>query len=122
AGLVSPVSGEGLSYAIESGILAANVAFKAIKNRSATYVTEYEQRLKQGILRELKELRYLAGILYKSSANVELICTIADEDSVIREYLTDIVARVKSVDDLWNDLRKRMLLHHPLKAIRLGLP
>lgn len=122
AGLVSPVSGEGLSYAIESGILAANVAFNAVKNRSAAHITEYEQRLKQGILRELKEMRYLAGILYKSSANVELICTIADEDSVMREYLTDIVVRVKSVNDLWNDLRKRMLLHHPLKAIRLGLP
>ena len=122
AGLVSPISGEGISYAIESGILAAVVAFNAVKNKSATYIFEYEKKLKQQVLRELKDMRNLARILYKSSANIELICTIADEDSVMREYLTDIVAREKSINDLWNKLRKRMLLHHPLKAIRLGLP
>ncbi len=122
AGLVSPISGEGISYAIESGILAADVAFNAVKNKSAAHITEYEKKVKQGVLRELKNMRNLARILYKSPANIELICTIADEDSVMREYLTDILSRAKSINDLWNELRKRMLLHHPLKTIRLGLP
>ncbi len=121
AGLVSPVSGEGISYAIESGILAADTASNAVRNKSSAYITEYEQRLKQGLLRELTVMRDLTRILYKSDANIELICTIADEDPVLKEYLTDILARVKPTTELWNQFSKRMLLHHPLKAIRLGL-
>jgi flavin-dependent dehydrogenase len=121
AGLASPVSGEGISYAIESGILAADVAFDAVREKSSVRITSYEQKLKEGLLRELKMMRSITSILYKSNANIELICRIANEDSVMREYLTDILARVKPNADLWNQVRKRMLLHHPLMAIRLGL-
>jgi len=121
AGLASPVSGEGISYAIESGILAADVAFDAVREKSSVRITSYEQKLKEGLLRELKMMRSITSILYKSNANIELICRIANEDSVMREYLTDILARVKPNADLWNQVRKRMFLHHPLMAIRLGL-
>jgi len=121
AGLVSPVSGEGISYAIESGTIAADVAFEAVRNRSAARIVEYEHRLGQGLLRELKELRWLARILYRSNKNIELICAIVDEDSVMRESLTDLLARAKSQSDLLRQIRKRMLLRYPLKTIRLGL-
>jgi len=121
AGLASPISGEGISYAIESGILAADIAFNSVSEKSSGLIIHYEQRLKQGIIRELKELRSLAKILYKSNTNIELLCKIAKEDALMREYMTDILARAKPNADIWNRILKRMLLHHPLKAIRLIL-
>ncbi len=121
AGLVSPVSGEGISYAIESGIIAADVAFEAVRDKSSVHVVEYESRLKLGLLKEFNELRSLAGIVYKSNASVELICAIASEDPIMREHLTDILARIKPQSNLLSQIRKRIILHHPLKAIRLGL-
>jgi geranylgeranyl reductase family protein len=120
AGLVSSASGEGISYAIESGILAADVAVDAVREKSAIQITKYEQRLKQGILSELKEMRDITRILFKSDANIDLICGVADDDPVMREYLMDILARVNPYTNLWNQIRKRMILHHPLKAIKLG--
>jgi geranylgeranyl reductase family protein len=121
AGLASSVSGEGISYAIESGILAADVAVDAVREKSTIQITKYEQRLKQGLLKELKETRDITRILFKSKENIDLICEIADDDSVMREYLMDILARVKPYSNLWNKIRRRMLLYHPLKAIKLGL-
>lgn len=121
AGLVSPVSGEGISYAIESGIIAADVAFETVKDRTPAHIVEYEQRLERGLLRELRELKWVAGILYRSNTNVDLICAIVDEDPLMREYMTDLLARTRPQRSLMGQIRKRMLLKHPLKAIRLGL-
>jgi flavin-dependent dehydrogenase len=120
AGLVSPLSGEGISYAIESGTIAADVAVEAVRNKSATQILEYEHRLKEGLLGELKQLRLISRILYRSNKNIELICAIVDEDPVMREYMTDLLARAKSQSDLLRQIRNRLLLRHPLKAIRLG--
>jgi geranylgeranyl reductase family protein len=120
AGLVSSVSGEGISYAIESGILSADVAVDAVREKSPVLVKKYEQVLKHELLKELNDMRSLTRMLYKSNANIELICKIVDEDPVMREYLTDILARVKPYSNLWNQIRKRMMFRHPLKAFRLG--
>jgi geranylgeranyl reductase family protein len=121
AGLVSPVSGEGISYAIESGLLAADIAREAVAKESPLHLIEYEQMLKQGLARELKMLRTIARIIYRSRGNIDLLCAIAERDSVIRECMTDIVARTKPYSDVMSKIRNRMLLHHPLKSIRLGL-
>jgi geranylgeranyl reductase family protein len=121
AGLVSSLSGEGISYAIESGILSANVAIETVREKSPSHIAKYEEVLKQELLGELNDMRVLARILYRSKANLELISEIANEDPVMREYMTDILARAKSHPNLWYQIRKRMLLHHPLKAVRFGL-
>ncbi|TFG32615.1 geranylgeranyl reductase family protein [Candidatus Thorarchaeota archaeon] len=121
AGLVSPVSGEGISFAIESGILAAEVAVESVQKKSPVHIIEYDRRLKKGLLRELRNLRFIAGIMHKSNENIERICSIADDDPVMREYLTDILARINTYSNLKLKITKQLLTHHPLKAIRLGL-
>jgi geranylgeranyl reductase family protein len=120
AGLVSPISGEGISYAIESGILAADIACKVVAEKSAKCVIEYEQRLKHGVVRELEALRTIARILYGSMANIDIICEIAEKDSVLRGYMTDILTRSRPHSDVVDRMLRRMILHHPLKTIRLG--
>ncbi len=121
AGFVSPVTCEGISYAIESGILAAEVAIESVRNKSPTHIIEYERRLSSTITKELDDLRIIARILNKSDANIELICKIADDDPLMKEYLIDLVARVNTLSNLKSKIVKRLLTHHPLKAIRLGL-
>jgi geranylgeranyl reductase family protein len=121
AGLASPVSGEGISYAIESGLLAAEIACEAVAEESPLRLREYEQRLRHGLVSELKTLRTFARVIYRTRWNIDLLCGIAESDSVIREYMTDILARTKPDSDIMSKIRNRMLLRHPLKSIRLGL-
>ena len=121
AGLVSPVSGEGISYAIESGIHAAEVAVESVKQKTPTHIIEYDRRVKQSIERELNDLRFIAKIIYKSNANVDLICTIADEDPLVREYLMDFITRASTFSEPRSKIVKQLITRHPVKAIRLGL-
>jgi geranylgeranyl reductase family protein len=121
AGLGSPVSGEGISFAIESGIIAADVAVEAVQTKTPTHIVEYDRRMKNSLLNELKGLRYLAEILYKSESNLEAICDILDSDQILREYFTDIFVRITPFSKLKYKIAKRLLTKHPRKAIKLGL-
>ena len=120
AGLVSPISGEGISFAIESGILAADVAFEAVQMKSPSQVVQYDRRMKQQYLNELKDLRSLAGILYKSESNLELIFDLIDKDRALREYFTDIFVRITPYSKMKYKIAKRLLSKHPRAAIKLG--
>jgi len=120
AGLVSTVSGEGISFALESGILAAEVATEAVRDESPVHIAEYDRRLKSTLLEELKDLHTLAGIMYKSESNLEMLCDILDNDAIMREYLSDIFARITPYSKLKFKIIKRLLTKHPRKAIKLG--
>ncbi|MGY5859487.1 MAG: NAD(P)/FAD-dependent oxidoreductase [Candidatus Thorarchaeota archaeon] len=121
AGLVSAVSGEGISFAIESGNLAADVATEAIQEKSHVHIVEYDRRMKKRYLEELKDLRFLAGILYKSENNLEMLFDIIDKDQTMSDYFTDIFTRITPYSELKFKIAKRLLTKHPLKAIKLGL-
>ena len=120
AGLVSPVSGEGISFALESGILAADVATEAIRDKSPVHIVEYDRRMKNTILQELKDLQFLAEILYKSDSNLEILFDIIDDDELVKEYMLDIFTRIKPYSKLKYKIAKRLLTKHPLKGIKLG--
>ncbi len=120
AGLASPLTGEGVSYAIQSGILAADVAVKAVEMKSPLHITKYDDQLKRSIGKELKDSRWIAEILHKSDKHTELLFQIATEDLVMRKYMTDIVSRVATFSDMKVRIGKRMLSKHPLKSVRLG--
>lgn len=121
AGLVSPLTGEGISYAIQSGILAAKVASEAIESKSPLHVVEYDTKLKKTIGQELMDTRWLTGLLHKSHKHTDLLFQIAAEDPVMQTYLTNTVSRVTSFSEIKTKIVKRMLTKHLLKAIRLGL-
>lgn len=121
AGLVSAVSGEGISFAIESGNLAADVATEAINKKSPVHIVEYDRRMKKQYLEELKDLRFLAGVLYKSENNLELLFDILDRDNTLMDYITELFTRISPYSNMKHKIIKRLLRKHPLKAIRLGL-
>jgi flavin-dependent dehydrogenase len=120
AGLVSSFTGEGISYAIQSGTLAAKIAFEAIESKLPLHVVKYDNQLKVTIGKELIDTRWLAGILNKSHKNTELLLQIIAEDPVMQRYMTDIVSRVATLSDLKVQIGKRLLSKHPLKALKLG--
>jgi hypothetical protein len=68
----------------------------------------------------LKDLHTLAGIMYKSESNLEMLCDILDNDAIMREYLSDIFARITPYSKLKFKIIKRLLTKHPRKAIKLG--
>ncbi|MHA2322797.1 MAG: geranylgeranyl reductase family protein [Candidatus Thorarchaeota archaeon] len=121
AGLVSPFTGEGISYAIQSGAMAAKIASEAVESKSPLHIVEYENQLKKTIGQELMDTRWLAGLLHKSHKHTDLLFQIAEEDPVMQMYLTDIVSRVTTFSDVRIKVVTRLLTKHPLKAIRLGL-
>jgi flavin-dependent dehydrogenase len=121
AGLVSPFTGEGISYAIQSGALAAKVASEAVESKSPLHIVEYDNQLKKTIGQELMDTRWLTGILNKSHKHMELMFQIVAKDPVMQMYMTDIVSRVTTLSDVRVQIVKRLLSKHPLKALRLGL-
>jgi 2-polyprenyl-6-methoxyphenol hydroxylase-like FAD-dependent oxidoreductase len=121
AGLVSPLTGEGISYAIQSGKLAAKIASEAVETKSPLHVAEYDTQLKKSIGQELADTRWIAGIIHKSDKHTNLLFQIAGEDPVMREYLTDVVSRVATFSEIRTKIMARMIAKHPLKSIRLGL-
>ena len=64
AGLVSSLTGEGVYYAVRSGILAAEAASEAVEMKSPLHVKVYEHRIMQSLIPELKAADFIARILY----------------------------------------------------------
>lgn len=63
AGLVDPITAEGISHAIQSGQLAAAALSESSLN-PATAGHIYQSHLEETILRELRAARFLARVLY----------------------------------------------------------
>ncbi|MHA2380173.1 MAG: geranylgeranyl reductase family protein [Candidatus Thorarchaeota archaeon] len=119
AGFVSPVTGEGIYYAMLSGLLAADVASEAAEMKMPYHLVSYENRLKEAILRELSIAASLSGLLFKSRENVELVFRIAKEDFIMKQYILDFIGGVRSYSQIRRDMAKRLLSRHPLKTLKL---
>jgi flavin-dependent dehydrogenase len=121
AGFVSPVTGEGIYYAMLSGMLAADVASEAAEMKMPYHLITYEKRLKERILSELKIAAGLSEILFKSRDSIELVFRIAKDDLKMRQYILDFMGGVRSYSKIRRDMVTRMLSRHPLKTLRLRL-
>jgi flavin-dependent dehydrogenase len=119
AGLVSPLSGEGIYYAIKSGMMAAQFACEAAKMKKPFHVMKYGKAIREDILIELSAAEYLANILYKSIKNTDLVFQMIQDDLIMREHIIHFMAGARPFRDLRNDIRNRMLAKHPIKALKL---
>lgn len=119
AGLVSPITGEGIYYAIRSGQIAAQVAVETVKGRNPYHVAQYERRLKKEFGTEFSAANFASGVAYKSERNVELLCQLAVDDLVLQNLIIDLALGVRSISSIRMDITKHMLRHYPLKSLRL---
>ncbi|MHA2361450.1 MAG: NAD(P)/FAD-dependent oxidoreductase, partial [Candidatus Thorarchaeota archaeon] len=119
AGLVSSLTGEGIYYAVRSGILAAEVACETVEMKSPLHVNVYEHRIKQTLIPELKAADFIARILFKSRNNTEEICKVLTKDSELKTLFINLLAATEPASELRNAITKRMLRHHTLQSLKL---
>ena len=117
-GFVSPATGEGIYYAIETGQIAADVAYDALHGKTEN-VLNYEKRWKKGIGKQLNASKFLANLMFNSEKNMELAVQMAASDTVMRGHMTDLIGGLRPYTKLRNAFMKRVLTKHPLKGIRM---
>jgi flavin-dependent dehydrogenase len=120
AGLVSSITGEGINYAIESGIIAADVAIETVAIKNPLHVKEYEERIASRIGEDLRIAWSIAELLHRSPENIELVLEMTAKDTVLQRLVTDMLLNQKPYSELKRKIIKRLLLRHPLMAIKLG--
>ncbi|MHA2424750.1 MAG: geranylgeranyl reductase family protein [Candidatus Thorarchaeota archaeon] len=119
AGLVSPITGEGMYYAIRSGMIAGQVAAEAVKEKNPLHVRIYEKRLKKEMKTEFGAANFVSNIAYKSEKKIEMVCELAENDEIMQDLMIDLALGARSISRIRLDITKRMIRHYPLKALRL---
>ena len=100
AGLVDPLTREGIYYALLSGHWAA----EAIVSGPAGAETAYEERLSDGIYPELRRAARLSDLFF-SPAFSALLVTALRKSAPVREVFADLVAGQQP----YNGLRRRLV-------------
>ncbi len=121
AGLASPITGEGIYYAMYSAKIAADIIEEAAKRKSPLHIKEYDIQLQRKLLPELQTADLIADLLFKSERTSELVFEMAAEDAILRELMMDLVTGSRPYKKMRVSIAKRLLTRHPLKAVRLGL-
>lgn len=120
AGLASPITGEGIYYAIRSGTIAAEVAKETVDMKQAAHVISYENRISEELGKELEVQRFIAKTLFQSGERISRLIRLLSEDKVLRGYAEQIVLG-KSNKYLKRKIIQRMITRHPLQAIRFSI-
>jgi flavin-dependent dehydrogenase len=102
AGLVDPITGEGLYYALRSAELCAEALL-------AEQPTQYRERLQEEILPELKlaariSQRFYTGQIFGESV-LERMVSLTQQSESIRDLMSDLFAGIQG----YRDLRSRLL-------------
>ncbi len=118
AGFVSPATGEGIFYAIETGKIASEVVHDILCG-SARDSREYERRWKGNIGKEMKVSNFLAKLMFNSERNMETVVQMAASDEVMAGFLAELIGGLRPYTDLRMSIMKRVLTRHPIKGLRL---
>jgi len=121
AGFVAPATGEGIYYAIESGKIAAEVSNKLVSGAANVSTLTYQREWMGSFGNDLKISKFLAGMMFHSIDNMERVCQMAHDDEVMRRYVLDLIMGIHPNKVMRNRMIKRMLVKHPLKAIKMIL-
>lgn len=98
AGLVDPVTGEGIGWAILSGRLAAEAAAEALRAGTPQTAFRAYQRRMQPIRAELLRARLLANVVYHPVLQPRLLRALAGSDHLQRRYLSLLAGEMDYAD------------------------
>lgn len=121
AGLVDPFTGEGIPYAIESGILAATAISKALTEKNTDALRVYEQQCNERLISRLRVFDSISKMLYKSVRNLEVFIRFLSEYDYASGLVADLVGGLEKPDVVKRRLTLGMLRRKPLDAIKLVL-
>ena len=117
-GFVSPATGEGIYYAIETGQIAARTVNDIVQGMK-TDAREYQKRWKQTIGKQLKVSNFLANLMFNSEENMEIVVQMAASDERIRDRMTELIGGLRPYTELRTAIMKRVITKHPMKGMRL---
>jgi flavin-dependent dehydrogenase len=96
AGFVDPITGEGISWAIQSGQIAARSVAEALSSPKKAG-NMYARTLEEHILPDLRWARVLSKLLYNSAARTRLFKVFGQR---LVEMMTDVVMGEKTYRDV----------------------
>jgi flavin-dependent dehydrogenase len=116
-GFVSAATGEGIYYAIITGKLAAEATYEIINKNQNTI--DYEDKWKKEIGKEMKTSNSIAKLMFHSPKNSEMIINLANKDTIIRDYMTELIGGLRQYQDIKKSLMKRVISRHTLTGLKL---
>lgn len=114
AGLVDPLSGEGIYYAVLSGILAAQTVIEQLKaGNSQPDLSGYTQKIYQQILPELRQAGRLAKIIF---AFPPVINKLVQKDPGIARKLVEVIYGNQTYQQLFQYLAGKYTIFRHTQA------
>ncbi|TFG07145.1 geranylgeranyl reductase family protein [Candidatus Thorarchaeota archaeon] len=119
AGFVDAFTGEGIKYAIHSGILAAKTLKEALRADDPDLLQQYEKDCKKEIVSVLKVSEYMAGLFYKSQKNMQILMRFFKEDNYASYLIAAMIGGLLPAKAVRRKITMRMLRTRPRDAISL---
>ena len=119
AGFVSPATGEGIYYAIETGRIAANVIDEMLLGRAKVDTWTYQKRVHEVVGKDLGVANFMAKILLGTTENMELMCKMANDDEVMRDYIFELIMGMKTYKESRGRIVKRIMRRNPKVGLKL---
>lgn len=110
AGLVDPLSGEGIFYALKSADLASEVIAKAFQRKIS--LNKYTQTVNEEILPELKRAKLIAKIFFPFTG---LFHKLFDKKAWLLKKLVTVIYGGESYSDLYSSLQAEVPFFNSLK-------
>lgn len=119
AGFANPFSAEGISEAIQSGIIAAPVIEQAIEQDNPKILKEYEKGWKAAFGEDLSVAKSLAKLMFKNEKNMETILSLAHKDPLISDYMYRLIAGKVSYKQFKSTVVKTIIRKYPRAGVSL---
>lgn len=119
AGFVDAFTGEGIPYAIDSGIYAASAVAAAAKQDQSSELKQYERTCEKTVLKDLAVSNSLAKMFYKSRKNMETFCRFLHEDKYASYLIAASIGGLLPMSTVKTKLTMRMLRKKPLDAMSM---
>ena len=117
AGMVAPVTAEGIYFAIESGKLAGEIAHAVL--HEGERISSYEKHLKKKFVGELKAAESLYNMMMKSTKTMEMACQLSATDDVLKSYTLELSGGVVPYAESRSRIMKRIITKHPGTGIKM---
>jgi geranylgeranyl reductase family protein len=119
AGFVDAFTGEGVRYAIHSGIHAASVVKASIQSKDSRELQKYVGLCKKHILGDLDVSTYMANMFYKSHKNMETLSRFFRDDGYARDLMSALIGGLLPPKTVKRKMTMRMARKKPKDALSL---
>jgi geranylgeranyl reductase family protein len=119
AGLIEPVTGEGIAYALQSAILAAEATIAALRRGSPTEAGGiYRSLLRPGVTRHLTHARWARWLLFPRPCFPLAMRTLRRRPRLVRLYLELLAGKVSYPGYFWQMLTGPSATSSPIGPVR----